>query len=681
MVIAGPPVPGSPTDHMKAEEPVEGVASGDDGEDEDMPALAGMVRDPKTGEWVLLGELLLGESKRRKGFVIDPNSKWREKWDFFIMLLLLFTATITPFEVAFMETNLCTAGGIALYTVNRLVDTGFICDMFMNFFVAYFSEEESKWIYDNAKIRKQYMSTWFFIDLVSVLPFDSLGFLMGSPLCQSEESGTASVSGNATATATSEDGNAGEELSQLKIMRVIRLLRLIKLLRILKSARIFRRMQTALGMTFTTVALTKFLVMILFSMHWTSCVWNIVPQIDEGPGWLEDTFGEDVVDANGNEVTEIVASISEKYFISIEFSLMTMVIGYGKVEPVTESEQIVAIIFLILNGSMYAYVIGAICGIVSMMDPATTHFNQQMDHLNGFMAEINFPYERRNHFRDYFNFCKNKFRIEYYLELLEKMSPTMQGEISLHQHSEWISKIPFFNCDEEDERDRFVASIAMTLSPKAFASGELLVVPGETAEAMHIINKGLVGVAGRVKSKGAFIGEDFVMTDYERDYRATCLTFIDVYELTKESLDEQLDSGKFPRTRGTVRWATIRMAFKAELKSLREQAKEAGDYEPMTKESILAWKARMMRLAMEKSIEMDQMSPEERRAYQDKVMAASFDDVPDDSPLARYKNEQDGEAGGEGSEGMTKRAVARIDALEGRCDKLMTTMEQILERL
>ena len=89
MMIAGPPIPGSPTDLMKAEEAVEGVASGDDGEDK--PALAGMVRDPKTGEWVLLGELLLGESKRRKGFVIDPNSKWREKWDFFIMLLLLFT--------------------------------------------------------------------------------------------------------------------------------------------------------------------------------------------------------------------------------------------------------------------------------------------------------------------------------------------------------------------------------------------------------------------------------------------------------------------------------------------------------------------------------------------------------------------------------------------------------------
>ncbi len=39
----------------------------------------------------------------------------------FIILLLLFTATVTPFEVAFLETSLN-----GLFVVNRVVDVSFI---------------------------------------------------------------------------------------------------------------------------------------------------------------------------------------------------------------------------------------------------------------------------------------------------------------------------------------------------------------------------------------------------------------------------------------------------------------------------------------------------------------------------------------------------------------------------
>ena len=78
------------------------------------------------------------------------------------------------------------------------------------------------------------------------------------------------------------------------------------------------------------------------------------------------------------------------------------------------------VVCFVLAGSIYAYVIGAICGIVSQMDPATQHYNQTMDQLNGFMEEIHLPQEQRNDYRDYFTFCKHKFKVEYYLNLLEQ---------------------------------------------------------------------------------------------------------------------------------------------------------------------------------------------------------------------------------------------------------------------
>ena len=45
----------------------------------------------------------------------------------------------------------------------------------INFFLAYRQPDTNELITDRRKIRIQYLKTWFTIDLVSVLPFDSLG--------------------------------------------------------------------------------------------------------------------------------------------------------------------------------------------------------------------------------------------------------------------------------------------------------------------------------------------------------------------------------------------------------------------------------------------------------------------------------------------------------------------------
>ena len=47
-------------------------------------------------------------------------------------LLLLFTALFTPFEIAFLETELD-----AFFFINRIVDVGFAIDILVNFNLAF----------------------------------------------------------------------------------------------------------------------------------------------------------------------------------------------------------------------------------------------------------------------------------------------------------------------------------------------------------------------------------------------------------------------------------------------------------------------------------------------------------------------------------------------------------------
>lgn len=526
------------------------------------------VAEVEDKEEVLLGEILVAQMMQGRKHAIDPNSLWYTKWDTLMTLLLLYTAVVTPFEIAFLDPPPpWTDGATALFVVNKLVDFCFIIDLVMNFFVAYFSQEESKWIYEPKKIRSRYLRSWCAIDFVSILPFDTVGLIAES-----------------------------DELSQLKILRIIRLLRLLKLLRILKASKIISRIQSRLGISTAGMKLINFMLAVVVMMHWTACAWNISPQIDAAEeNWLDDM---DMVPGSGTPGS----SVFMRYALSFEFGMMTMVIGYGKIEPVSASEQIMGILILLINGSLYGYVIGEVCGIVEGMDPATQYFRERMDLLNGFMSEIGFPVLKRDRFREFFSNSQNRFRYEFYGELLSVMSPTMRGEICLHQHGAWMSKIPFFNCDDEDERLLFLTVVAQHLKPVAYASGDELVTEGESADQMYVVMRGIVGMFGRVKGQDTVIGEDLVLSKGMRDYRVTALTFVDAYELEGSVLKEIVESGKYPRTARSVRWYAIRLAFRQELAKLAAlERMQNPNWKPMTREEIEAWKANQKAKGDEKS--------------------------------------------------------------------------------
>ena len=61
-------------------------------------------------------------------------------WDGLTATALIFTATVTPFEVAFLETAESTND--ALFVINRLLDVIFTLDMLSQFFLMYKIGEE-----------------------------------------------------------------------------------------------------------------------------------------------------------------------------------------------------------------------------------------------------------------------------------------------------------------------------------------------------------------------------------------------------------------------------------------------------------------------------------------------------------------------------------------------------------
>jgi len=72
---------------------------------------------------------LIRDGLMQKTFLIDPDTAYIRCFDILLMICLLFTAIVTPYEIAFL-----TFGYNWLYALNKVVDFIFIKDMIIQFF-------------------------------------------------------------------------------------------------------------------------------------------------------------------------------------------------------------------------------------------------------------------------------------------------------------------------------------------------------------------------------------------------------------------------------------------------------------------------------------------------------------------------------------------------------------------
>jgi potassium voltage-gated channel Eag-related subfamily H protein 7 len=490
--------------------------------------------------------------------IIDPKSEFQGNWDMVMIVCLLFTAIITPFEVAFI-----TPSFDALWAINRLVDLLFMIDLVCQFFTPFYSNQMGGFVISHSKIAKHYLTGWFTIDFVSILPFDTIGMVSNS-----------------------------EEVSQLKFFRMVRLARLLKLLRVLKGSRIFKRWQSRIGMQHSTMTLLKYNVTVIMLCHWLACLWWIVMSIDDPhyeEAFAERWTGDQWIKTNVTESSLLtwasgyglgVNEMWEQYLTCVYWSCMTVTtIGYGDVTPKTNLERAVAIFGMCVGAAAYAFIVGNICGIIATMDQASTEHNARMDDLNLYMQENRIPNEMRIRLREYFMYCRGMNRQEYYKELLEKMSPALRGEICVYINSTWINNVPFFSRRGKlaakigaDEHKLFITAIAMKLAPQAFAPQEVIVQIGELAETMYIMQRGVVAKKGQIISSGKYFGEDIILQADRRAYMVRALTYVDVFTLTKTDLSLIMDSASYPNISKQLRRAALCESFRASFTRLAKIA-------------------------------------------------------------------------------------------------------------
>jgi hypothetical protein len=492
---------------------------------------------------------------------IDPLSPFVQQWEAFVMSLLIFTAFATPYEVAFLETALD-----GLFVFNRLIDLCFLGDMFMCFILPYKNGVES---YERrrGKIVEKYLYGWFSIDVVSIFPFDLLGILMDS-----------------SSTAEEGGGSGGGNASDLKVLRVVRCLRLIKLIRLAKASTTIQKFVRKYGIRNTTITLTKFCTACVVVSHWFSCLWMLVPKLEGGEeNWATKYYGVPKAELPGN-----------LYLACMYWSVMTLTtIGYGDVTASTNGEILLSILGMAVGASIYAYIVGAICGVLNNMDPISTVFNQKMDSLNTLMSENHMPAEIREDLREFLYRTKVVFKDRSYHDLFNVLSPGLQKTLVGFMHKDWINKVGLLKALPSGEKRAFVTQMAMAMQLKAYALGEFIIRKADLLDVLCIVKEGVIHklipytsaravkkegaakgtlqnkrtYAKKVLEAGSVFGSEIVArgAGFRCTYHIRAVTFVVVSELTRDELDRILEHPQLQESAKQLRMVGLKTVMQDSL--------------------------------------------------------------------------------------------------------------------
>jgi hypothetical protein len=98
--------------------------------------------------------------------VISPKNKWRNYWDFYVALLLVYTSTYFVYSVCFFPTL-----SSAQQKFDIFVDSSFFVDIIVNF-LSVTQDKNGIYEFNRKKLAINYIKSWFFLDILTIFPWN-----------------------------------------------------------------------------------------------------------------------------------------------------------------------------------------------------------------------------------------------------------------------------------------------------------------------------------------------------------------------------------------------------------------------------------------------------------------------------------------------------------------------------
>jgi CRP-like cAMP-binding protein len=405
------------------------------------------------------------EWKEAAVLLIHPNSRFKEVWDMIIFFVTLYNIIYVPFTMAFVDNP-----SLIQIMIDILCDMIYLIDLILQFFIPISKKaSDDKMLMSYVGIALNYIIGWFFLDLISSIPFNSVLNIM--QLIAGEEGQNNSL------------GRITNIAKLSKIYRIMKLFRLFKLIKIAnhEDKNNFRydnsNFLDRYIISLTVKRLFIFALYFIILNHMLACIWVYVGSMDY-PNWISKLSMTDAADA-------------ELYVASLYFNLVTIfTIGYGDITSTNIYEYMYNVFLLVVGISTYTYAVSSISYIIEKSDEVTVNYNKKMDYLENLRIKHELPLKL---YRKILRFLKYEYKInktdKYYL--LNDLPLILRNELINNMYNDMLRNYIFFKGITNTE---FSIRVLVALRPLKAVRDDVIINEGDYIEELIFVRRGILSI-------------------------------------------------------------------------------------------------------------------------------------------------------------------------------------------
>ncbi|XP_011081850.1 potassium channel KAT3 [Sesamum indicum] len=377
-------------------------------------------------------------------FVIAPYDRRYRMWQTFLVVLVVYSAWASPFELAFRKMSTS-----ALMPIDLVVDAFFAVDIILTFFVAYLDKSTYLLVDDHKKIALRYIShLWFPMDVASTLPFQTLYRLFTGKM------------------------HRGDVFGFLNLLRLWRLRRV---------SEFFSRLEKDTRFSYFWTRYCKLICVTLFAVHTAGCFyyWLAIHYRVADNTWI------------GAQVPEFEnRSVWLGYTYSMYWAIVTLTTtGYGDLHAENTGEKVFSIFYMLFNIGLTAYLIGNMTNLVVHSSTRTFAMRDAIHEILRYASKNRLPEGLKEQMLAHVT-LKFKTAELQQEEVLEDLPKAIRSGIAQHLFRTTVENSYLFKGVSED----FIVQLVPEMKAEYFPPKVDIVIQNEIPTDFYIIVSGAVDV-------------------------------------------------------------------------------------------------------------------------------------------------------------------------------------------
>lgn len=387
---------------------------------------------------------------------IHPNSTFASLWNFVVIIMLVYTATILPYRTCFYDNSVILS---LAWFMESFFDLLFIADLILNFFFGYYTENEIL-VLKNKSIALNYIKTWFIMDFISTFPFNYLDYFNGM------DTTTVSTTYN----------------KLLRLTKIPRLYRLIRLFRVFRFVRIFRHnkfVQYLIKVIKINAGIKRIIVclcLLIFMSHIFACLFFFVAKMDD--------LSYETWVSRYNLVSETEGN---QYLYAFYFSIVTATtVGFGDIVANTLNEKVLCCFMILFGLAFYTFNIANLALVISKFDNEMSNLETKIHSLNKLSKKIELRDETYLRIKKIFEEDSVNYVTYNEDKFIQEIPNNLRVEVIFHIHEKKITNIKYFM----DKSPGFVAELIVKWKKIVFNRKDFVYFEGEVPYDIYFLQKG-----------------------------------------------------------------------------------------------------------------------------------------------------------------------------------------------